>query len=84
MGISISSVVKTTFGNKKVLMITGTFASGDTSGTYDCGLVAVDLVLVGYEDAAYIIGGKASAGTLTFTTQNPGATKQFQAVVVGH
>jgi hypothetical protein len=84
MAISITGVVKTTFGNKKVLIITGSFASGDTSGTYDCGLVAVDLCMVSYQAAAYVIGVSASAGTLTFTTENPGATKVFQAIVIGH
>jgi hypothetical protein len=85
MAISISSTKKTTFGNKKVVFLVGTFANGDTSGTADSGLKAVDFAIAAYTDAlAKIMNVSASGGTLTITTQDPGATKTFNVMVVGH
>lgn len=84
MAIAIVSTKKTIFGNKKIVMIEGTFASGDTTGEIASGLVAVDFAVAQYVDAAKIINVSAAAGTLTLATQDPGATKTFQLMVVGH
>lgn len=84
MAISVSSTKKTVFGNKKVLFITGTYASGDTTGTVDTGLVAVDFAVAQYQAAAKVINAVASAGTITLATEDPGATKTWDLMVVGH
>jgi hypothetical protein len=44
MAISTSSTKKTVFGNKKIVICEGTFATGDTSGTVETGLSAIDHV----------------------------------------
>ena len=84
MAIAVTSTKKTVFGNKKVLLIEVTFASGDTSGSVETGLVAIDFATAQYVDAAKIINVFASAGTLTVATQDPTATKAWSMMVVGH
>lgn len=84
MAIAETGRKRTVFGNKVVLFITGTFASGDTTGDIASGLVAVDFAVAQYIDAAKIINASASAGTVTLATQDPGATKTFTLMVVGH
>lgn len=84
MAIAITSTKKTVFGNKRVMFFTGTFASGDTGGNIATGLNAIDLVIAQYQDVAKIMGGSASGGTVTLTTEDPGATKTWSAVVIGH
>jgi hypothetical protein len=84
MAIAVTSTKKTVFGNKKIMFITGTFANGDTSGTVATGLNSVDFISVQYQALAKIIGGSASGGTVTLTTEDPGATKTWTMMVVGH
>jgi len=84
MAISESSRIRTVFGNKVILVVTGTYASGDTTGTIATGLSAVDFASAQYVDAAKIINCSASAGTITLATQDPTATKTWKMFVVGH
>jgi len=84
MAIAETSRIRTVFGNKVVLIITGTYANGDTTGTIASGLVAVDFAIAQYIDAAKIINCSNSAGTITLATQDPGATKTWKMMVIGH
>lgn len=84
MAIAEVSRKRTVFGNKVVLFITGTFASGDTTGDISTGLAAVDFAVAQYIDAAKIINATAAAGVVTLATQDPTATKTFTLMVVGH
>jgi hypothetical protein len=84
MAIAELSRIRTVFGNKVVLVITGDYDSGDTTGTIATGLVAVDYAQAQYKDAAKIIGCSASGGTITLATENPGATKIWTMIVIGH
>jgi len=84
MAIAETTKKKTTFGNKRVLFIEGTFASGDTTGDIVTGLVAVDFAIAQYRGVAKIINCTASAGTITLATEDPGATKTWDMMVVGH
>lgn len=85
MAIAETGRVKTTFGNKKVLFISGTFASGDTTGAIDTGLVAIDFVQAQWTDLLdKTVNPTTSAGTVTLTVTNPGATKAWTMMVVGH
>ncbi len=84
MAISESSRIRTVFGNKTVLVITGTYANGDTTGTIVTGLVSVDFAVAQYIDAAKIINCSASGGTVTLATQDPTATKTWKMIVIGH
>jgi hypothetical protein len=84
MAIAETSRIRTVFGNKTILIITGTYANGDTTGTIDTGLKAVDFAAAQYVDAAKIINCSASAGVVTLATQDPTATKTWKMIVVGH
>jgi hypothetical protein len=85
MAIAETSRIRTVFGNKTVLFIKGTFASGDTSGTIDTGLVAIDHVQAQWTDLLdKTVNPIVSAGTVTLTVTNPGATKNWTMMVVGH
>lgn len=86
MAWSESTRQKTTFGNKKVVMITGTLASGDTSGTVVTGLTKVDMIQICYADVAKSIAAveSATAGTITIAAENPAATKIVNILVIGH
>lgn len=85
MAIAESSRSRTVFGNKTVLFITGTFASGDTSGTIVTGLVAIDHVSAQFVDILdKTVNPTVSGGTVTLTVTNPGATKIWRMMVVGH
>lgn len=84
MAIATTTTRKTTFGNKRVMFITGTFANGDTTGDIATGLVAVDFASAQYQGVAKIINCSASGGTVTLATQDPGATKTWDMMVVGH
>lgn len=84
MAIAETSRIRTVFGNKTILIITGTYANGDTTGTIVTGLVSVDFAVAQYIDAAKIINATASAGTVTLATQDPTATKTWKMFVVGH
>lgn len=84
MAIAEVSRKRTVFGNKTVLIISGTFANADTTGDISTGLVAVDFAVAQYVDAAKIINCSAAAGVITLATQDPGATKTWTMMVVGH
>jgi len=85
MAIAETSRMKTTFGNKKILTIIGTFASGDTSGTIDTGLVAIDHVSAAFVDILdKTVNPTVSGGVVTLTVTNPGATKIWRMFVIGH
>ncbi len=85
MAIAVTSTVKSVFGNKKVLFITGTFASGDTSGTVDTGLVAIDFVQAQWTNLLdKTVNPTTSAGVVTLTVTDPAATKTWTMMVVGH
>jgi len=84
MGIAETSRIRTVFGNKTILVITGTFANGDTTGDISTGLSAVDFASAQYEAAAKIINCVAAAGVITLATEDPTATKTFKLFVIGH
>lgn len=85
MAISITSVSKTVFGNKKVVFITATVASGDTSASVSTGLVAVDFMQASFLDLVdKTITVSASGGDLTLGFTNPAATKIVSIMVIGH
>lgn len=86
MAWSESSRLKTVFGNKKVVIIKGTVASGDTSsGAIDTGLVAIDYVSAHFKDLGdKTIQTSESGGALTLTFTNPAATKIVEIMVFGH
>jgi hypothetical protein len=85
MAITITSVKKSTFGNKRVVFIDATVESGDTSATVSTGLVAVDFVQAGFTDLLdKTVSVSASAGELTLGFTNPAATKIISIMVVGH
>lgn len=85
MAIAVTSTNKTTFGNKKVLFINGTFASGDTTGDVVTGLVAIDFVTAKFTDLIdKTVNTSVSGGTVTLTVTDPAATKIWTMMVVGH
>lgn len=84
MAIAVTSTKRTVFGNKKVMIIKGTFASGDTTGDVASGLREIDFVVAQYEASAKIINCSTSGGTITVATEDPGATKVWSLVVIGH
>jgi len=85
MAIAVSTTIKTVFGNKKAVFFTGTFASGDTSGTVETGLVAIDHVQAQFVDILdKTVNPTVSGGTVTLTVTNPGATKIWRMMVFGH
>lgn len=85
MAWSLSTTKKTVFGNKKIMIITGTVASGDTSGTVATGLNAIDFVGAHFKDLAdKTIQTSESGGTITLTFTNPAATKIISLFIIGH
>lgn len=86
MAWSETTRYKTVFGNKKVVMIVGTLASGDTSGSVVSGLGKIDIVMINYGDVAKSISAKEAStlGTLDIVAEDPGATKVVNILVVGH
>lgn len=85
MAIAVTSTKKTVFGNKKVMFISGTFASGDTSGAVVTGLNAIDFVQAQWTDLLdKTVNPTVSGGTVTLTVTNPAATKAWTMMVVGH
>lgn len=87
MALSTNSTKKTTFGNKKILIIDGEFENGDTSGSITTGLNKIDFAIAQYKAAAKIINceeNSSTGGQLDLDTEDPGATKEFTAIVVGH
>ncbi len=84
MAYTLVSTKKTVFGNKKVVIIEGTFASGDTTGTVVTGLSAIDFAIAQYVDTAKILNCAPSGGNITLTTQDPLATKTFRLIAIGH
>lgn len=84
MAIAVTSTKRTVFGNKKVVIIKGTFANGDTTGSVDTSIKDIDFVIAQYEASAKIINCSANGGIVTLTTEDPGATKVWSMVVIGH
>ena len=85
MAIAVTSTKKTVFGNKKVHIIRGTAASGDTSGTVTVGMNGIDSVQANWKDLAdKNIQTSESGGTITLTFTNPAATKIWELVVIGY
>lgn len=84
MSIAVTSTKKMVFGNKRVQIITGTFANGDTTGNVSTGLNSIDSAAAQYIDVAKIINCSTSGGTVTLATQDPLATKTWTMMVVGH
>lgn len=85
MAIAVTSTKKTVFGNKKVVIIRGTAASGDTSGSVVTGLNGIDSVHAVWKDLAdKNIQTSESGGTITLAFTNPAATKIWELVVIGY
>lgn len=85
MAISVTSTKKMVFGNKRVHIIRGTAASGDTSGSIVTGLNGIDSVQANWKDLAdKNIRTSESGGTITLAFTDPAATKIFELVVIGY
>lgn len=85
MAISVSSTKKFVAGNKRYVVCIGTFASGDTSGTVETGLVAIDHVQAQWTDLLdKTVNPTVSGGTVTLTVTNPAATKNWRMIAIGH
>lgn len=86
MAWSETTRYKTTWGNKKVVMIVGTLASGDTSGSVVSGLTKIDMIQICYGDVAKSISAKegSTQGTLDIVAEDPAATKVVNILVIGH
>lgn len=85
MALAVTSTKKTVFGNKRVVIVKGTVASGDTSGSVTSGLSGVDYVGAHFKDLAdKTIQTSESGGTITLTFTNPAATKIFEMVIIGY
>ena len=84
MAYTLVSTKKTVFGNKKIVIIEGTFANGDTTGAVATGLSAIDFAVAQYDASAKILNCSASGGDITLATQDPGATKTFHLIAIGH
>lgn len=85
MALAVTSTKRTVFGNKRIVMIRGTVASGDTSGSVVTGLNSIDAVLAFFKDIAdRTIQTSESGGTITLTFTDPGATKIFGLTVIGN
>jgi hypoxanthine-guanine phosphoribosyltransferase len=85
MAWSLSSTVKTVFGNKKILIIKGTIASGDTTASVVTGLSAIDFVSAQITDIAdKTVQHSVSGGTISLTFTNPAATKIVEMFIIGH
>jgi hypothetical protein len=85
MALAVTSTKKTVFGNKRVVIIRGTAASGDTSGTVVTGLSGIDYVEAHWKDLAdKTIQTSESGGTVTLTFTDPAATKIWELIVHGY
>ena len=85
MAIAVTSTEQSVFGNKKIVMIAGTFASGDTTGDVVTGLNHVDFSVAQYESSAKIINtSDGETGTITVATQDPTATKVWTLFAIGY
>jgi hypothetical protein len=87
MAWSETTRFKTTWGNKKVVMIIGTLASGDTSGSVVSGLTKIDMVLISYGDVGKSISAMENAttqGQIDIVAENPAATKVVNILAIGH
>ncbi len=84
MAIAVTNTEQSVFGNKKIVIITGTFASGDTTGDVVTGLNQVDFSVGQYEASAKIINTSDSSGTITVATEDPGATKVWTLFAIGY
>jgi len=85
MALAVTSTKRTVFGNKKVVIIRGTVASGDTSGSVPTGLNGVDYIEAHFKDLAdKTIRSSESGGTITLTFTDPAATKIFELVAIGY
>ena len=85
MALAVTSTKKNVFGNKKDVIVKGTVASGDTSGSVTSGLSGVDYVEAHFKDLAdKTIQTSESGGTITLTFTNPAATKIFEMVIIGY
>lgn len=85
MALAVTSTKKTVFGNKRVVIVKGTVASGDTTGNVTTGLSGVDFVSAHFKDLSdKTIQNSESGGVVTLTFTNPAATKIFEMVVVGY
>lgn len=85
MALAVSSTKRTVFGNKKVVIIRGTVASGDTTGSVATGLNGIDYVEAHFKDLAdKTIQSSESGGTITLTFTDPAATKIFELIAIGY
>jgi len=87
MAWSETTRYKTVWGNKRVVMIVGTLASGDTTGTVQSGLTKIDMIQICYGDVAKSISAAENATTLgqiDIVAENPAATKIVNILVIGH
>lgn len=85
MALAVTSTKRTVFGNKKVVIVRGTVASGDTTGAVTSGLSGVDYVEAHFKDLAdKTIQTSESGGVVTLTFTDPAATKIFEMVIVGY
>lgn len=85
MALAVTSTKRTVFGNKKVVIVRGTVASGDTSGSVVTGLSGIDYVEAHFKDLAdKTIQTSESGGTITLTFTDPSATKIFELVAIGY
>lgn len=87
MAWSETTRYKTVWGNKKVVMIVGTLASGDTSGSVVSGLGKIDIVMISYGDVGKSISAMENASTLgqiDIVAENPAATKVVNIIAIGH
>lgn len=85
MAIAVTSTKRTVIGNKRLVIIRGTFASGDTTGAVVTGLKGIDSVQANWKDLAdKNIQTSESGGTVTLTVTNPAATKIWELVVIGY
>jgi hypothetical protein len=84
MAISTTRVKSTAIGDLKAEVFTGSFASGDTTGTVATGFTKVLFAIAQYEDSsAKVMNCSSSGGTITIDTEDPGATKTFTLLVIG-
>lgn len=85
MALAVTSTKRTVFGNKRVVIVRGTVASGDTSGSVVTGLNGIDYVEAHFKDLAdKTIQTSESGGTITLTFADPSATKIFELVAIGY
>jgi hypothetical protein len=85
MAWSLTTTRKTVFGNKKIVIIKGTIASGDTTASVVTGLNEIDLISAQITDIAdKTVQSSSSGGTITLTFTNPAATKIVSLFIIGH